>query len=84
MDPLAVGAGHHALGPQDGAVGGRVVQPGQDALDLVLRVLVGRLHAPAGEHLVGVVAVVVLRQKQWYTCAGWEELLLANFASNPL
>ena len=40
------------------------------------------------KHTLRVVVVVdglhLLKWQEWYTCAGWKELLLANYTSNPL
>ena len=58
VQPLAVGGGHNALGPQDGAVFAGI-QGRQNAVDIRLGELLGGLRAPAGEHLVGVVVMVV-------------------------
>ena len=59
VQPLAaVGSGHDALGAEDGAVLA-AVQRRQDTLQLVLGKGLHRLGAPADEHLVGVVMVMV-------------------------
>ena len=61
VDPLlTLGVGHIALGPQDDAVGLRILQRLQDVLDLSLGELLVRLLAPADEDLVGVMAVVMV------------------------
>ena len=57
--PHAVAAVYNALGPQHRAVR-TTVQGGEDLLQLLGRKGVGGLHAPAGEHLVGVMAVVMM------------------------
>ena len=59
VQPLAVGGGHDALGPQDGAVFAGV-QGCQNAVDIRLGELLGGLRAPAGEHLVGVVVMMMV------------------------
>ena len=59
VDPLAVRTGHNALGTEDHAVLA-AVQGFQGSAHVGLREDLGRLHTPAGEHLVGVVAVVVM------------------------
>ena len=58
FDPGAALAVHDALGPQDLAVLSGV-QRGQDALNVGLGEGLGRLLAPAGEDLIGVVMVMV-------------------------
>ena len=59
MQPLAaVGGGDDALGPENRAVFA-AVQGGEDALQIALGEGLHRLHAPAGEHLVGVMMVMV-------------------------
>ena len=58
FDPGAALAVHDALGPQDLAVLAGV-QRSQDALDAGLGEGLGRLLAPAGKDLVGVVMVMV-------------------------
>ena len=57
---LAVVAGDHPLGPEDNAVILGHGQGGQGLLKLLPAVLPGRLPAPGGKHLVGVVVVVVM------------------------
>ena len=59
VEPGSIACRHDALGPQHRAVL-PAVQLGQDALQLLRRKGAGGFHAPAGEHLVGVVAVVVM------------------------
>ena len=54
-----VAAVHNALGAQDHAVSA-LVQGVQGLVQVLTTVLVGRLLAPAREHLVGVVVVVVM------------------------
>ena len=53
-----VAAVHDALGAQDHAVSA-LVQRVQRLVKILAAVLVGRLLAPAGEHLIGIVVVVV-------------------------
>ena len=53
-----VAAVHDALGAQDHAVSA-LVQRVQRLVEILAAVLVGRLLAPAGEHLIGIVVVVV-------------------------
>lgn len=61
---------------------------GPEGLDISLLSHSIRQSKLQSKHTFRVVVVVdglhLLRQQQWYTCAGWEELLLANFASNPM
>ena len=59
LDPRAVRAADDALGPEDLTVLAGV-QRRQDALDVRLREGLGRLAAPGGEHLVGVVVMMVV------------------------
>ena len=59
VQPLAALGADDALGAQDGTVF-TAVQRRQDALDLALGEHLHRLRAPAGEHLVGVVMVMVM------------------------
>ena len=59
VDPAAVRSGHDALGPQDGAVFA-AVQRGEGRGDLLFGELARGLHAPGGEHLVGVVMMMVM------------------------
>ena len=56
--PCAVAAADNALGPQDLAVGAGV-QLREDPADLRLGIGPGRLPAPGGEDLIGVVVMVV-------------------------
>ena len=58
LDPLAALAVHDALGPQDLAVVAGV-QGREDPLNVRLGKHLGGLFAPGGEHLVGVVVMVV-------------------------
>ena len=60
VDPAAVFSFDNALGPQDHAVLGLVIQRGKDAFDLVLGEFFRCLAAPAGEDLVGVVPMVMV------------------------
>ena len=53
-----VAAVHDALGAQDHAVS-TLVQRVQRLVEILAAVLVGRLLAPAGEHLIGIMVVVV-------------------------
>ena len=53
-----VAAVHDALGAQDHAVSA-LVQRVQRLVEILAAVLVGRLLAPAGEHLIGIVVVMV-------------------------
>ena len=58
LDPLAALAVHDAFGPQDLAVVAGV-QGREDPLNVRLGKHLGGLFAPGGEHLVGVVVMVV-------------------------
>lgn len=57
MDPGPIGAGHDALRPQDDATLFGVVQTRQSRVDLLFRVLTGRLSAPADEDIVGIMVM---------------------------
>ena len=59
MEPLAALGRNNALGAQDHTVLA-AVQGSQDPLDFALSEHLDRLHAPAGEHLVGVVMVMIV------------------------
>src|SRR5574344_1258549 len=58
VQPLAALCGHNALGPEDGAVGAGI-QLREDPADVRLGEGLGGLRAPACEHLVGMVVVMV-------------------------
>ena len=60
VDPAAVCPFDNALGPQDHAVLGLVIQRDEDVFDLVLGEFFRCLAAPAGEDLVGVVPMVMV------------------------
>ena len=57
MDPGPIGAGHDALRPQDNATLFGVVQTRQSRVDLLFRVLTGRLSSPADEDIVGIMVM---------------------------
>ena len=59
LDPGAVFTVHNTLSPQDLTVLAGV-QSGQDALNIGLGKRLGRLLTPGGEHLVGVVMVMMV------------------------
>ena len=54
------GSGHNSLGPEDRSVLFAVIQCLQRPLKLLLRKSSGRLHAPAGEHLICMMMVMVM------------------------